>query len=110
MAKILILKNARDQSFDINALSILDLYVPSYVKFNKMYEIVNSCKILMCFFIGRLVGKQQEREHYEYIVVEGRVIHKQTRNVLDTIKGLKEGKWIFVMSTSKKLYAGEVCI
>ncbi|XVF55678.1 hypothetical protein PTKIN_Ptkin06aG0056300 [Pterospermum kingtungense] len=49
----------------------------------------------------------QEREHYEYIVVEGKIIHKQTRNVLDTIKGLKEGKWIFVMSTSKKLYAGE---
>ncbi|XWS66711.1 hypothetical protein CRYUN_Cryun05aG0224000 [Craigia yunnanensis] len=49
----------------------------------------------------------QERVHYEYIVVEGKIIHKQTRNVLDTIKGLKEGKWIFVMSTSKKLYAGE---
>ncbi|XP_022744609.1 IQ domain-containing protein IQM3-like [Durio zibethinus] len=49
----------------------------------------------------------QEREHYEYIVVEGKIIHKQTRNDLDTIKGLKEGKWIFVMSTSRKLYAGE---
>ncbi|XP_022767129.1 IQ domain-containing protein IQM3-like [Durio zibethinus] len=49
----------------------------------------------------------QEREHYEYIVVEGKIIHKQTRSVLDTIQGLKEGKWIFVMSTSKKLYAGE---
>ncbi|XP_022746244.1 IQ domain-containing protein IQM3-like [Durio zibethinus] len=49
----------------------------------------------------------QEREHYEYIVVEGKIIHKQTGNVLDTIKGLKEGKCIFVMSTSKKLYAGE---
>ncbi|GMJ12054.1 hypothetical protein like AT3G52870 [Hibiscus trionum] len=49
----------------------------------------------------------QEREHYEYIVVEGKIMHKQTRNVLDTFKGLKEAKWIFVMSTSKKLYAGE---
>ncbi|XVE61519.1 hypothetical protein DITRI_Ditri06bG0046800 [Diplodiscus trichospermus] len=49
----------------------------------------------------------QEREHYEYIVVEGKIIHKQTRNVLDTINGMKQGKWIFVMSTSKKLYAGE---
>ncbi|KAK6290121.1 hypothetical protein POUND7_001662 [Theobroma cacao] len=48
----------------------------------------------------------QERENYEFIVVEGKIIHKQTRNVLDTSKGLKEGKWIFVMSTSKKLYAG----
>ncbi|KAK8531923.1 hypothetical protein V6N13_131281 [Hibiscus sabdariffa] len=49
----------------------------------------------------------QEREHYEYIVVEGKIIHKQTGNVLDTFKGLKEAKWIFVMSTSRKLYAGE---
>ncbi|KAK8651249.1 hypothetical protein V6N13_140858 [Hibiscus sabdariffa] len=49
----------------------------------------------------------QEREHYEYIVVEGMIFHKQTRNVLDTCKGLKENKWIFVMSTSRKLYAGE---
>ncbi|KAE8713180.1 putative Histidine-containing phosphotransfer protein [Hibiscus syriacus] len=48
----------------------------------------------------------QEREH-EYIVVEGKIIHKQTRNVLDTFKGLKEAKWIFVMGTLKKLYAGE---
>nr|KJB15074.1 hypothetical protein B456_002G158900 [Gossypium raimondii] len=49
----------------------------------------------------------QEREHYEYIVVEGKIIHKQTRNVLDTFQGSKEVKWIFVMSTSKKLYAGK---
>ncbi|OMO68283.1 putative calmodulin binding protein [Corchorus olitorius] len=49
----------------------------------------------------------QEREHYEYIVVEGKIINKQTRNALDTTKGMKEGKYIFVMSTSKKLYAGE---
>ncbi|MBA0676723.1 hypothetical protein Goari_018187, partial [Gossypium aridum] len=49
----------------------------------------------------------QEREHYEYIVVEGKIIHKQTRNVLDTFQGPREVKWIFVMSTSKKLYAGK---
>ncbi|KAM7531614.1 hypothetical protein LguiB_035024 [Lonicera macranthoides] len=45
----------------------------------------------------------QEREHYEYIVEEGKIVHKQTRDLLDTNKG---GKWIFVMSTSKTLYAG----
>ncbi|KAK8546280.1 hypothetical protein V6N13_067506 [Hibiscus sabdariffa] len=49
----------------------------------------------------------QEREHYEYIVVQGKIFHKQTGNVLDTFEGLKENKWIFVMSTSRKLYAGE---
>ncbi|KAJ7971521.1 IQ domain-containing protein [Quillaja saponaria] len=46
----------------------------------------------------------QERENYEYIVVEGKIIRKQTGELLDTNKGLK---YIFVMSTSKKLYAGE---
>ncbi|XP_012066462.1 IQ domain-containing protein IQM3 isoform X2 [Jatropha curcas] len=49
----------------------------------------------------------QEREHYEYIVVEGKIIHKQTGNLLDTSEGSKGAKWIFVMSTFKRLYAGE---
>ncbi|MBA0753243.1 hypothetical protein Gogos_021315 [Gossypium gossypioides] len=47
------------------------------------------------------------KEHYEYIVFEGKIIHKQTGNVLHTIKGSEGRKWIFVVSTSKKLYAGE---
>lgn len=76
-----------------------------------MYETINlsCCVILICFSCFGY-GEQQERVHYEYIVVEGKIIHKQTRNILDTIEGLKEGKWIFVMSTSKKLYAGKVSI
>ncbi|KAF9623898.1 hypothetical protein IFM89_006244 [Coptis chinensis] len=50
----------------------------------------------------------QEREHYEYIVVEGKIARKQTGELLDTFKGEEEGvKWIYVMSTSKKLYMGE---
>ncbi|KAI3707576.1 hypothetical protein L6452_26202 [Arctium lappa] len=46
----------------------------------------------------------QEREHYEYIIVEGKIVHSQTNFLLDTTN---EAKWIFVMSTSKRLYAGE---
>ncbi|KAJ6699305.1 IQ DOMAIN-CONTAINING PROTEIN IQM3 [Salix purpurea] len=46
----------------------------------------------------------QERAHYEYIISEGKIIHKQTGDLLHTIQG---AKWIFVMSTSKRLYAGE---
>ncbi|CAN1357516.1 IQ domain-containing protein IQM3, partial [Linum perenne] len=46
----------------------------------------------------------QEREHYEYIFVEGKMTHKLTGNLLDTTKG---AKWIFVMSTFNRLYAGE---
>ncbi|XP_062166603.1 IQ domain-containing protein IQM3-like [Alnus glutinosa] len=48
----------------------------------------------------------QERKQYEYEVIEGKVIHKQTGDPLDTIRGSEGVKWIFVMSTSKKLYAG----
>lgn len=50
---------------------------------------------------------QQEREHYEYIISEGKVIHKQSGEPLDTRRP-KGTKWIFVMSTAKKLYAGKV--
>ncbi|KAK1439453.1 hypothetical protein QVD17_05271 [Tagetes erecta] len=46
----------------------------------------------------------QEREHYEYVIVEGKIMHRQTQLLLDTGN---EEKWIFVMSTSKRLYAGE---
>ncbi|KAJ9695149.1 hypothetical protein PVL29_010578 [Vitis rotundifolia] len=47
------------------------------------------------------------RERYEYILEEGKIVHKQTGDLLDTSNGLQGAKWIFVMSTSKKLYAGE---
>lgn len=60
------------------------------------------------FFPIHSVHYQQEREHYEYVVVEGKVLHQQTGELLDTTKGSPGAKWIFVMSTSKKLYAGEV--
>ncbi|XP_060176670.1 IQ domain-containing protein IQM3-like [Lycium barbarum] len=49
----------------------------------------------------------QEREHYEYIVADGKIVHEKTGNLLDTTKGLPGAKWIFVMSTSRRLYAGE---
>ncbi|XP_038906273.1 IQ domain-containing protein IQM3-like [Benincasa hispida] len=49
----------------------------------------------------------QERENYEYIVVDGKIVHKQSGTFLDTKRGPKGTKWIFVMSTFKRLYAGE---
>lgn len=49
----------------------------------------------------------RERVHYEYIVKDGKIIHTQTGDLLDTKKGPEKAKWIFVMSTKKKLYAGE---
>ncbi|KAK4749291.1 hypothetical protein SAY87_026740 [Trapa incisa] len=49
----------------------------------------------------------QERENYEYLVRDGKIVHKQSREPLHTVKGSEGIKWIFVMSTSKKLYAGQ---
>ncbi|KAM0031201.1 putative mitogen-activated protein kinase CMGC-MAPK family [Helianthus debilis subsp. tardiflorus] len=49
----------------------------------------------------------QQTEHYEYIIVEGKIMHCQTGLPLHTNNG---EKWIFVMSTSNKLYAGERCV
>ncbi|XP_020212578.1 IQ domain-containing protein IQM3 isoform X2 [Cajanus cajan] len=49
----------------------------------------------------------QEREQYEYIVREGKIINKQYGDLLDTNENSDDAKWIFVMSTSKKLYAGK---
>ncbi|KAK0585920.1 hypothetical protein LWI29_036300 [Acer saccharum] len=49
----------------------------------------------------------QERENYEYTVVDGKIIHKQTGDLFDTNKGSEGAKWIFVVSTLKNLYAGE---
>jgi len=50
----------------------------------------------------------QEREHYEYIINEGKIIHKKSGEPLDTSQSPKGTKWIFVMSTEKRLYAGKV--
>lgn len=49
----------------------------------------------------------QERDHYEYTVVDGLFVHKQSGELLDTTKGSGGSKYIFVMSTLEKLYAGE---
>ncbi|KAL7184876.1 hypothetical protein ACSBR2_026927 [Camellia fascicularis] len=47
----------------------------------------------------------QEREQYEYIVAGGTIVNKLTGDLLDTNQEVHDSKWIFVMSTSKKLYA-----
>jgi len=49
----------------------------------------------------------KERELYEYIIKEGKVIHKQSREPLDTSQGPEGAKWIFVVSTARRLYAGK---
>uniref|UniRef100_A0A804ILS9 Calmodulin binding protein n=1 Tax=Musa acuminata subsp. malaccensis TaxID=214687 RepID=A0A804ILS9_MUSAM len=49
----------------------------------------------------------KEREAYEVIVEDGKFMYRQSRQLLDTSNGQKDAKWIFVLSTSKKLYVGQ---
>ncbi|XP_041027945.1 IQ domain-containing protein IQM3-like [Juglans microcarpa x Juglans regia] len=51
-----------------------------------------------------------ERNRYEYIVSGGKVVHKQSGGDLHTqLEGISRGrdKWIFVVSTSGRLYVGK---
>ncbi|KAK9985771.1 hypothetical protein SO802_030722 [Lithocarpus litseifolius] len=50
-----------------------------------------------------------ERNQYEYVVAEGKIVHNQSRHELHTIEGSDGPKtrWIFVMSPSGRLYIGK---
>lgn len=45
-----------------------------------------------------------EREAYEVIIQDGKLLYKQSGSYLETIEG---SKWIFVLSTLRKLYVGQ---
>ncbi|KAL8102599.1 IQ domain-containing protein IQM1 [Apium graveolens] len=45
-----------------------------------------------------------ERETYEVIVEDGKLLYRQSGLFVDSIEG---SKWIFVLSTSRKLYVGQ---
>ncbi|KAL1832008.1 hypothetical protein ACET3Z_001659 [Daucus carota] len=47
-----------------------------------------------------------ERLPYEVVIEGGKFLFKQTGEFLDTTKGTKDSKWIFVLSTSRTLYVG----
>ncbi|GKE23693.1 hypothetical protein Tco_1435205 [Tanacetum coccineum] len=46
----------------------------------------------------------KEREEYEVIFENGKLLYKQSRRFVTTVKGTK---WIFVLSTSRTLYVGQ---
>ncbi|KAB1221293.1 hypothetical protein CJ030_MR2G005662 [Morella rubra] len=48
-----------------------------------------------------------ERNRYEHIVSGGKVIHKESGHDLHTSEGSQEAKWMFVVSTSGRLYVGK---
>ncbi|XP_068342805.1 IQ domain-containing protein IQM1-like [Pyrus communis] len=46
----------------------------------------------------------KERVAYEVIVENGKLVHRQSGMLVDTVEG---SKWIFVLSTSRALYVGQ---
>ncbi|XP_062148621.1 IQ domain-containing protein IQM1-like [Alnus glutinosa] len=46
----------------------------------------------------------KEREAYEVIVENGKLVYRQTGLLLETVEG---SKWIFVLSTTRSLYVGQ---
>ncbi|XP_008450876.1 IQ domain-containing protein IQM4 isoform X2 [Cucumis melo] len=46
----------------------------------------------------------KEREGYEVIVENGKLIYKESGNIVETKEG---SKWIFVLSTTRSLYVGQ---
>ncbi|KAJ6803152.1 IQ domain-containing protein IQM1 [Iris pallida] len=45
-----------------------------------------------------------ERAAYEVVVINGKLIYKQSETLVNTVEG---SKWIFVLSTSRSLYVGQ---
>ncbi|OMO68732.1 putative calmodulin binding protein [Corchorus olitorius] len=48
-----------------------------------------------------------EREAYEVIIKDGKFYYKQSGELLDSTRGPKDAKWIFVLSAFKVLYVGQ---
>jgi len=48
---------------------------------------------------------QKERQEYEVVVERGKLVYKKNGALVHT---LDDSKWIFVLSTTKALYVGQV--
>ncbi|KAH0464180.1 hypothetical protein IEQ34_006966 [Dendrobium chrysotoxum] len=97
--QLLTMSNTHITSCIFKLMPRTDILVFSLKRFN----FCKGCSQLIIFLMN--ANGEQEREHYEYVLANGKIVHKQTAQPLDT-KGPEGAKWIFVMSTSRRLYAG----
>lgn len=58
---------------------------------------------MVCYFV------QKEREFYEVVVEDGKMMYKLSHKIVHTSDGPRDAKWIFVLSTTRALYIGTVC-
>jgi 5-deoxy-D-glucuronate isomerase len=59
------------------------------------------------FFCVSCYELQKERHEYEVVVESGKLVYKKNGAFVQT---LGDSKWIFVLSTTKALYVGQVNI
>ena len=55
-------------------------------------------------FTDKHLPLQMERKAYKVVIEGGKLLYKESRELLQTTKDVK---WIFVLSTSKTLYVGK---
>ena len=75
-------------------------YISSMVNFDARNDEIDS-PLLMLLYLSRL---QKEREAYEVIVNEGKLVYRHSGELVNTTEG---SKWIFVLSTARNLYVAE---
>ena len=75
-------------------------YISSMVNFDARNDEIDS-PLLMLLYLSCL---QKEREAYEVIVNEGKLVYRHSGELVNTTEG---SKWIFVLSTSRNLYVAE---
>ena len=51
-----------------------------------------------------ILFRQKERESYEVVVEDGKLMYKENGMLVETVEG---SKWIFVLSTTRTLYIGQ---
>ena len=67
---------------------------------NKVHRLILCC----VYFIFYFLVEQKQRESYEVVVKEGKLMYKQSGDFVNT---MEDSKWIFVLSASKSLYVGK---
>ena len=55
-------------------------------------------------FTDKHLPLQMERKAYEVVIEDGKLLYKESRELLHTTE---DAKWIFVLSTSMNLYIGK---
>ena len=94
----------------IKYLGPVSLTVPLLIQSKRKTIQAESARLQMLHPINKICCHgivQKERESYEVIVEDKRLMYKLSRQIVDTTGSATGTKWIFVLSTCKTLYIGQ---